>query len=93
MNNKVFLLFKFWITTTLFLLFTANILSQTTYYVSSSDGSDSNTGKSSSSPWKNLSKVNSTKFYPGDKILFKKGDSWMGAMGFDNIPAHPPIPS
>ena len=84
MNNKVFLLSKVFLTTILFLFFTRNILSQTTYYVSSSDGNDSNAGKSSSSPWKNLSKLNSTRFYPGDKILFKKGDSWTGQWAVNN---------
>ncbi len=64
--------------TAIFFLLTISIFSQTTYYVSSSDGSDSNSGKSSSSPWKNLSKLNSSKFYPGDKILLKKGDTWIG---------------
>ncbi|MEO8399437.1 MAG: right-handed parallel beta-helix repeat-containing protein, partial [Ignavibacteriaceae bacterium] len=58
------------------LLFTVSIFSQTTYYVSSSSGNDSNSGKSSSSPWKNLSKVNSASFSAGDKILFKRGDAW-----------------
>ena len=60
------------------LIFTISVSAQTTYYISSSSGNDSNSGKSSSSPWKNLSKVNSTKFYPGDNILFKRGDTWNG---------------
>ncbi len=71
MNKKFYLI-------ALFFLFTIAIFSQTTYYVSSSKGSDSNSGKSSSSPWKSMNKLNSTKFYPGDKILFQKGDSWIG---------------
>ena len=52
------------------------LTSAQTYYVSSSQGEDSNPGTSSSAPWKTLSKVNSTKFQPGDQILFKSGDEW-----------------
>jgi hypothetical protein len=51
---------------------------QTTYYVSSSQGNDSNTGTSSSSPFKSLSKVNSLQLNPGDEVLFKCGDEWTG---------------
>src|SRR5690554_3348128 len=54
----------------------AGVIYGETYYVSSSTGSDSNSGTSESSPWKTLNKINSFNFYPGDKILFKKGDSW-----------------
>jgi parallel beta-helix repeat protein len=51
-----------------------------TFYISSSTGSDSNTGTSSSSPWKTLSKVNSQTFMAGDGILFKRGDVWYGSL-------------
>jgi hypothetical protein len=53
-----------------------------TYYVSSSDGDDSNTGLSASVPWKSIAKINynagerSTFFHPGDSILFKRGDTF-----------------
>lgn len=50
----------------------------TTYYISFSDGDDSNDGKSDSKPFKNLGKINSITFAPGDKIKFKNGDSWKG---------------
>ncbi len=56
-----------------------SLLAQTTYYVSNS-GSDSNSGMSESSPWKSLTKVNSYFFMAGDKILFKRGDSWEGTI-------------
>lgn len=46
-----------------------------TYYVDPS-GSDSNSGTSIASPWKTLSKVSSTTFTSGDKILFKSGGVW-----------------
>lgn len=48
----------------------------TTYYVNSSTGSDSNNGTSSSTPWQNISHVNSITFNPGDSILFARGCSW-----------------
>jgi hypothetical protein len=60
-------------------LFSATLFAQTTYYVSSSQGNDNNNGTSQSSPWKTLSKVNSFNFQPGAKILFRKGDSWIGS--------------
>ena len=50
----------------------------TTYYVSFSSGNDSNDGKSEDKPFKNLGKINSITFKPGDKINFKSGDSWRG---------------
>ena len=69
---------KIWILSIFVLFFSINLLAQNTYYISLSNGNDSNSGKSISSPWKNLSKVNSTNFYPGDKILFNKGDKSTG---------------
>ena len=51
----------------------------TTYFVSTS-GNDSNTGTSSSAPWRSLSKVNSKTFQPGDTIRFESGDSWVGQL-------------
>ena len=50
----------------------------TTYYVSSSSGSDSNTGTSSNTPWKTLSKASAQTFSPGDTILLQSGDTWIG---------------
>lgn len=47
-----------------------------TYYVDSVAGSDSNAGTSSSAPWRTIAKVNSTRFFAGDHILFKRGRMW-----------------
>ncbi|SEM84533.1 Por secretion system C-terminal sorting domain-containing protein [Mucilaginibacter gossypiicola] len=47
-----------------------------TYYVSSSGGSDSNSGTSTTKPWKTLSKLNSVTYHAGDKIYLKSGDTW-----------------
>jgi len=56
----------------------SSIFSQTTYYISSSEGNDSNNGKTESTPWKSLEKLHSSwnQIGPGDKILFKRGDEW-----------------
>jgi hypothetical protein len=48
----------------------------TTYYVDSSAGSDTNNGTSAASPWRTVAKVNSMSFGAGDHILFKRGDTW-----------------
>lgn len=47
-----------------------------TYYVDATSGNDLNTGDSPSSAWKTISKINSFTFFPGDSILFKRGDEW-----------------
>ena len=52
----------------------------TTYYVDSVAGDDSNNGTSTSTPWKTLTKVNATTFSSGDKILFKAGGVWNGQL-------------
>jgi hypothetical protein len=48
----------------------------TTYYVSSSTGTDANSGTASSSAWQTIGHVNGQTFQPGDSILFKRGDVW-----------------
>ena len=50
----------------------------TTYYISFSSGSDNNDGKSEDNAFKNLGKINSITYKPGDKIMFKSGDNWRG---------------
>ncbi len=48
----------------------------TTYYVDYSGGNDSNDGRSSSSAWKTISKINNSTLNPGDEVLFKRGETW-----------------
>jgi len=52
------------------------------YYVSSSGDDINNSGLSESSPWKTIGKVNSVfpSLNPGDKILFKRGDTFYGTI-------------
>lgn len=62
----------------LFLLFNLsfNPILATNYYVDFIGGNDANNGKSLVSAWKNLTKVNSITFLPGDSILLKYGSVW-----------------
>ena len=50
---------------------------QTNFYLSSSQGNDSNNG-TKKTPWKTLKKINSIKLKPGDKVLFRKNDAFFG---------------
>ena len=47
-----------------------------TYYISWSEGNDSNSGKSKNAPWKSFKKINTKVLKPGDKVLLKRGDIW-----------------
>lgn len=48
-----------------------------TFYVSA-EGNDSNTGTSEDAPIKTMDKLNTMTFYPGDQILFRRGDTFTG---------------
>ena len=52
------------------------VASAATYYVSSSTGSDTNSGTSTASAWQTIAHVNGQTFFPGDSLLFKRGDVW-----------------
>jgi hypothetical protein len=73
-------------------LFSAFLIqSQTTYYFSSTTGNDSNLGTSQENPFETIVKLNSLVLSPGDKILFKKGDTFIGEIivnysGTENAP-------
>ncbi|HPH86134.1 MAG TPA: hypothetical protein PLC48_11775 [Ferruginibacter sp.] len=60
----------------------------TEYYVSVS-GNDLNNGLSAANPWRTMEKIhegsNRGIFKPGDKILFKKGDSFSGTLLWSSI--------
>jgi len=47
-----------------------------TYYVSSSTGNDGNNGLSAGAPFATVGKVNGLALQPGDRVLFKCGDTW-----------------
>lgn len=48
----------------------------TTYYISSSEGSDDNDGLSTLTPFETVAKVNALDLQPGDQVRFKCGDVW-----------------
>ncbi|MCK5692301.1 MAG: hypothetical protein KAI08_05615, partial [Bacteroidales bacterium] len=50
-----------------------------TYYISE-DGDDSNTGLSEGRAWQSIEKVNEQDFAPGDRILFRGGDTFQGTL-------------
>lgn len=62
----------------LFLTLSISILSAKNYYVSSSSGSDANSGVTNLLPWKTITKVNNMMsiYAAGDSILFKSGDTF-----------------
>lgn len=64
---------KIWI---MLLIGLSQAATATTYYVSSSTGSDSNAGTSSGTAWQTVGKVNGQTFLPGDSVLFRRGDVW-----------------
>ncbi|MBM3887588.1 MAG: hypothetical protein FJ388_00515 [Verrucomicrobia bacterium] len=50
-----------------------------TFFVATS-GNDANDGLSQKSPWRSLKKVNAADLHPGDKVLFKRRDTWRGQL-------------
>jgi hypothetical protein len=61
-----------------FLLSRCLNLNASTYFVSNSLGNDTNSGLSSQTPIKSISRLNTFNFLPGDSILFKSGDTFLG---------------
>jgi len=47
-----------------------------THYLDSAKGNDANDGISPATAWKTIAKVNSSKFQPGDVILFRRAEMW-----------------
>jgi len=48
----------------------------TDYFISSSQGSDSNSGLTESASWETFANVNSLVLTPGDSVLLRRGDVW-----------------
>lgn len=53
-------------------------INATTYFISSSQGNDSNSGLSLQNPIKTIFRLNTFNFYSGDSILFKSQDTFHG---------------
>eukprot|EP01084_Bolivina_argentea_P215207 365346_1 len=62
--------------TALYLTFLLSVVSSTEYYISSSHGSDSNSGTSTQSAWKTFKNVETLTLSGGDKLLLCGGDKW-----------------
>ena len=82
MKFKLFFFFSFLILIQVF-AFQEEFFGQTTYYISSSQGNDSNNGTNPSTAWKTLAKLQSnlSSALPGDKFLLKRGDIWTTRAG------------
>jgi len=53
---------------------------QTTYYVNSNGGDNDNDGLSPGTAWETIEEVNGNSYQPGDFILFKSGETFMGKL-------------
>jgi len=54
-------------------------LNATNYYLANA-GNDNNTGTSSGSPWKTITKLNTVIYAPGDTVFFLSGDTFRGSI-------------
>jgi hypothetical protein len=54
-----------------------------TYYVSSVSGNDNNDGLTEATAWKSLAKIKTFPFIGGDKVKFKRGETFYGRLTFD----------
>ncbi len=75
-RHSLILLFQFLFS---FLAVQPTVLAQPIYYVANV-GNDANTGRSTSTPFQSLSKVNSLVLRPGDQVLFRRGDKFLGTL-------------
>jgi hypothetical protein len=57
-------------------ILTASTGLSATYYVDAARGDDKNNGLTQTSAWKTIAKVNTSRFQPGDQILFNRGEIW-----------------
>ena len=55
-----------------------------TFYLSSSSGNDNNDGLSAQTPWRSLAKANALSLLPGDTLLLKSGDIFVGQLVLRN---------
>ena len=59
-----------------------------TYYLSSKNGSDKNSGLSAEQAWATIKKVNSFSFSSGDSVLFEKGNKWNETLTINKYQIH-----
>jgi len=79
----------------LLLLNLSSSLYAQSYYIAN-EGNDSNDGISEATPWKSLNRLNQAikdrLFNPGDKILFKRGSTFIGTTLADKVKGEPGNP-
>jgi hypothetical protein len=51
------------------------------YYMDATGGDDGNDGRSPATAWQTIGKVNGASLRPGDRVLFKRGETWTLAAG------------
>lgn len=51
-----------------------------TYYLDATGGDDSNSGTTASQAWKSLERVGDVELEPGDRLLFKRGETFNGQL-------------
>jgi hypothetical protein len=66
------------------LMFMISCTGKHTFYVDHINGNDVNNGKSQSSAWATISKVNESSFRAGDKIMFCGGQTFTGTIHLKN---------
>lgn len=71
-------LFSKWTTIPACVLLVVALCHAETYYVDATNGKDTNSGTSESSPWQTLSKVNDANLGQGDRVLLERGEAWRG---------------
>lgn len=91
MRTKLILIISFSLLVILTTSVTPNLVYSAIYYVDAANGNDTNDGLSPEFPWKTISKVNYSRFNPGDQILFKRGQVWRETLNPPNngLPGNP----
>jgi hypothetical protein len=51
-----------------------------TYFVDSSSGDDARSGLKEDTAWRSLQQVNAARLAPGDRVLFRRGQTWRGQL-------------
>lgn len=54
------------------------------YYVDAKTGQDTNDGTSKVTAWQNVSKIKDVQLKPGDRVLFKSGQTFNGQLVLKN---------
>jgi hypothetical protein len=78
--KKQYLTYYLYIVLTVVICFFPEFKSFATVYYVSNSGNDANTGVTTEQAWKTIARVNRFFFKPGDQILFKRGDTFVGTI-------------